>query len=96
MPTIQKASDLLNQNESAVAVFTHGDYFSFAPSTGIGESGNWVFLGNYAGCKSSGDARRYVIHISGMKEVGGTGSNWLEFGHGGQRPVCYVNRESKE
>ena len=54
------------------------------------EKVNRIFLGNYAGIEKSDLPRRYIIHFSGLKEVGTTDANWLEFGQSGQNPVSYV------
>jgi hypothetical protein len=54
------------------------------------ETVNRIFLGNYAGIQKSDLPRRYMIRFSGLKEVGTTDSNWLEFAKSGQNPVSYI------
>ncbi len=51
---------------------------------------NRILLGNYSGYRSSGSPCRYVIRFAGLKEVGVTGSNWIEFSQGGPNPVRFV------
>lgn len=55
------------------------------------ENVNRVFLGNFAGLRTSNLPNRYVIRFTALKEVGTTDANWLEFASAGQNPVSYVN-----
>jgi hypothetical protein len=54
------------------------------------ESINRIFLGNYAGLRSSDIPKRYIIRFSRLQEVGTSDSNWTEFASAGQNPVSYV------
>jgi len=109
------AKDLLKNTESAVVVFTHGDYLQIDPN-GSGQSGIWVvnpdnldyvdsiiiylrlpnsninrlLKGTYLRCSPAGVPRRYYLHFSELKEIGTTPSNWIQFGNGGQNPVCII------
>jgi hypothetical protein len=55
-----------------------------------GETGNRIFLGNYAGVRKSDLPGRYMVRFSALKEVGTTESSWLDFAKGGQNPVSYI------
>jgi hypothetical protein len=57
-----------------------------------GDSVNRIFLGTYAGSQPSDLPRRWLIRFSGLKEVGTTFANWLDFAGSGQNPVSYVGR----
>jgi len=54
------------------------------------ESINRIFLGTYAGLRSSDIPKRHIIRFSRLQEVGTTKSNWTEFASAGQNPVSYV------
>jgi hypothetical protein len=55
-----------------------------------GETLNRIFLGNYAGVRKSDIHGRYIIRFSGLKELGTTNANWVNFAISGQNPVSYV------
>jgi hypothetical protein len=42
MQVIQKAVELVTKNETAIALFTHGEFFHVDAASGNGWSGNWV------------------------------------------------------
>jgi hypothetical protein len=51
---------------------------------------NRIFLGNYASLRKAEIPGRFIIRFSGLKEVGTTDANWIEFASSGQNPVSYV------
>lgn len=53
---------------------------------------NRLFKGTYLRYSPAGVPRRYYLHFSDLKEVGTTSSNWIQFGSGGQNPICLTNK----
>jgi len=116
MTKFKQASEVIQPNQSAIVVFTHGENFSYDVG-GNGSTGKWVldpenvkeidkviiylrwdyenvnriFLGNYAGLRTSNLPNRYVIRFTALKEVGTAEANWPNFASAGQNPVSYVN-----
>lgn len=51
---------------------------------------NQVYEGEYRGWSPSEEAGRKIIHFSGLKNVGSTSSNWLQFGGIRGAPIFYM------
>jgi hypothetical protein len=51
---------------------------------------NRIFVGNFAGLRTSNLPDRYIIRFTGLKEAGIAEVNWPSFSNAGQNPVSYL------